>query len=182
MVLGEPVPGYLTSGWRFVTADAHNITQTLRDQFPSTRLACSPTHYEGDQRIGVLEFFRLEHMNKRDVADLEDLNESPVKVDGGVWLVALLPRDPVTGEPLRGEPDDRVLKAVRKYDTRRHSSTFDAKQWQTWAEGQARRVEVKQKEENMEAMRENAELWFHHQMKGRGDRPTYIYVPQNVKV
>lgn len=169
MVVGDIVPGVLTKGWRFVSSDAHDITGRMRQEFgPDTRLV-----YNTETNvIGVVHWFKREHVGK---ADISDLNGTSVQDDGGLWLLAIRGFDPVTNQPLQGEPDDRILLLARAMDTRRRDPGT-AKKYVQWGNAMAAQREEAEEKAIHDALEEPAALMFHQYLKSRGERYSHTYV------
>ena len=196
MILGDHVLSKLTPGWYFVTDDAHDINGRLHREFcgdadpnrkprlragtpGECRLVCNPSYWDGEQRLGVVEWFPISRMNRQDVEELEDVSRLPIHADGGLWILALTPKDQQTDDPLCGEPDERILTACRMFDRRRKSSTFNARRWHRFATAQAELAEQRERAELLERATEWAEQWHHQHIRSRGDRHPRIWVPDN---
>ncbi|NBV24120.1 MAG: hypothetical protein EBS05_19650 [Proteobacteria bacterium] len=94
MRMGDSVPGILTDEWKFVAEDAHRVAERVREYDRDCRLAVHvPTHQLGVARWTVASF-----------------------AEGGAWMIAFRCRDPETGEPMIGEPDERVLWLMDRFD------------------------------------------------------------------
>lgn len=84
----------------FVADDTHKITERVRQYDSSCRLVC---HWETKQ-LGVARWVEAEFAK------------------GGAWMIAFRARDPETGDPIVGEPDERVIWQMGRFDTwRRHN-------------------------------------------------------------
>lgn len=94
MRMGASVPGILTDEWKFVAEDGGDYVQKVRDYDRDCRLAIHvPTHQLGIARWTIASF-----------------------AEGGAWMIAFRCRDPETGEPMIGEPDERVIWLLNRFD------------------------------------------------------------------
>lgn len=173
MTLGDVVPGVLTKGWRFVTSDATDITTRIQKEFgDDTRLV----YNTNADVLGVVHWFRREHAGKADITDLAGVD---VQADGGLWLLAIRGFDPVTNQPLSGEPDERILLLARAMDTRRRDPVT-ARKWVQWGETMARQRETAQERDLHDSLEEPAALAFHAWLKSRGMKYSHSYFPNTI--
>lgn len=105
MRLGDEVPGILTDKWMFVADDTHKITERVKQYDSACRLVC---HVETKQ-LGIARWVQAEF------------------AQGGAWMIAFRARDPETGDPIIGEPDERVVWQMGRFDTwrRRNPERMD---------------------------------------------------------
>lgn len=180
MVPGDPVPGLINNGWLFVANDAHGIAKRLHEKYPDARLAFHPNHYEGKDRLGVAEWFRVQHLSKKDAGELEDAMETPMADAGGFWCISARPVDLYTGQPLCGEPDERVIHACDRADNRRRADPFNARKYVETMHKRHEALEAGRREAMRDEMHDKAEFWHYHHVRHKGDHYPRIYVPNGV--
>lgn len=95
MRLGEDIPGILTDHWKFVAEDPGNYVQKVKDYDRDARLAI----HVGTRQLGVARYVKADFAPE------------------GAWMIAFRARDPESGDPIVGDPDDRILELMRKFDT-----------------------------------------------------------------
>jgi hypothetical protein len=93
--LGEDVPGILTDHWKFVAEDPGDYVSKVKRYDSEARLVI----HVGTGQLGVARYVKASFAPE------------------GAWMIAFRVRDPETGEPLTGDPDERVLTLMRKFDT-----------------------------------------------------------------
>lgn len=141
MVLGEPVVGIFTDGWRFVAEDAARIAERVREQDAGARLVC----HEATGELGVAEWYRREHMGPRDI---EAEAEVPIQAEGGTWFISLtFDRH---GRPFTGAPDARVLAEMRRRDNRNPTRRRMAREYVTLMERRAAEAAVASEQAQVE--------------------------------
>lgn len=100
MRLGDEVPGILTDKWLFVAGDTHKITERVKQYDSACRLVC----HVATQQLGVARWVQESF------------------APGGAWMIAFRARDPETGDPITGEPDERVIWQMGRFDTWRQKN------------------------------------------------------------
>lgn len=103
MKLGTHVPGIQTEGVFFVDEDLHEIARQVTEYDADARLVANK--FTEPHELGVVRFVRDEKW-----------------APGGAWVLAFWCNDQDTGTPLAGEPDQRVLALMRKFDTHRRGN------------------------------------------------------------
>jgi len=95
MRLGEDVPGILTDHWKFVAEDPGDYVNKVKQYDSEARLVI----HVGTGVLGVARWI------KADIAP------------EGAWMIAFRARDPESGELIQGDPDERILHLMRRFDT-----------------------------------------------------------------
>jgi hypothetical protein len=170
MVLGDVVPGPLMRAWRFVASDAADISKRVMRKDPDARLVAN----EHTGQLGVVHWFRREHMGAKDV---EDEAQLPVQAHGGMWLLAIRLTS-ASGDPICGEPDNRVIDRMNAMDSRLRSGV-GARAYVRWGEAQAKLAEEREAKELEEAAGAAAQAHAYAWLRGIGQKAPRIYVPGN---
>ena len=100
MLIGSPLPG-IYSNWRFVDADLYDISRRVTEYDADCRLVRS----DDTGQLGLARWIPLHAL-----------------IHGGSWALVKWLHDPATGEPLAGEPDQRILDSQIASDSFRLSN------------------------------------------------------------
>lgn len=135
--LPEPYPA-----WRFVEGDLHDIARRVQEYADEARLVRN----ENTGQLGLAVWYR-QH-----------------QIEGGAFTLARELFDLETDKPLVGEPDARVLRCMRAYDSRR----VDMNDWfRRVAEAEKRR-EARNKKQSVDLHGDHAEQYVHRYGKDMG--------------
>lgn len=158
MLLGPTLPSPYSS-WQFVEDDIHDIAGRVREYDKDARLV----RQIGTGKLGLARW----------------VPATPYTI-GGRWAFAAEVRDPVSGEPLTGEPDPRVTICQRAFDGWHHARSRQAAydhrkrvQEKRWRD-EARQFNQIEDEEG-----EKAEGFVHALRKDVGVRPK-AFIPRAV--
>lgn len=170
MVVGDEVKGVMCNGARFITSDANNIAERVREENDRARLVRLPSG-----QLGLVEWFPREKMGEGNV---EDKAKTSIQAHGGAWFLVLSFSDD-DGEPMTGEPDARILTQMQKFDVRKRGfSMANLRKLQQIAQDY---YERKAAEEAREEMGEVAERFVDAHSRAANGRPQHtIFLPRRV--
>lgn len=151
MRLGEDVPGILTDHWKFVAEDPGDYVTKVKQYDRDAALVC----HVGTGQLGVARYVKAEFAPE------------------GAWMVAFRARDFDSGEPITGDPDQRILDAMGRFDTWARNNPGRLARA---AEETLRRREEYLSDEVKAKNYENA-LKFIHDYKKKSGQKARIYVP-----
>lgn len=173
MILGSAVPGLLTRGWRFVASDAHGIADKVREEFPEARLVA----HEISSQLGVVNWWTPP--SRIDAEKVEREAKLPVTAEGGMWLLVIRMHEPVTEEPICGEPDDRVLQECRRIDQKR-KGPVNAKRYKAWAEHSYELQQERRLRQMEDEMGDQVERGWHQHVMANHGKYNRIFVPASM--
>ena len=150
MLLGERLYGSY-SNWRVVEDDLYHVAGRMREYDTDSRLVREDE--TGNLGIGV---FQRNHF----------------EVPGGALVLARQMYDPETDEPLVGEPDARVLRCQRSYDSRRFS---DMRTWVRMVRDAGYRREVRKEAETFDSFGDHSERYMHAYSKDVVTKPRAFF-------
>ena len=154
MRLGDHLQTEIYADWRFVEDDLYGIAERVKE-------------YDGEARL-----VRQDESGHLGLARLMPGDFMPGCA--GTWLVARRLSDPETGEPLTGEPDQRVLTEQRSSDFFR---VQDPVRWRKRMHG-AWMLELQRRRERFaKANEEYADRMVHRMSRDSGGWQSHIYVP-----
>lgn len=126
MRLGAQVDGFMMAEWRFVEDDMHHIAERVQEFDPDSRLA---------MRMDTGQYGVVRHVQ--------------LPVLGETWIIGMMLSDQ-DGNPLKREPDGRVMHQLREYDSWRHAHPGRT------LRRQAEKLLAIKEHERQRAIRENA--------------------------
>lgn len=139
-----------SSGWRFVEKDLYEVARRVTEYDRDARLV----RQDGTGQLGLARWVK-----------------SNVLLGGGYWALARELHDLDTDAPLNGEPDARILRCQRSYDSWGRS----LRRWHERSKDAAWRREAREQDEIHEVNTEHAERFVNALKKDVSARPRAFF-------